>query len=199
MLNGSESTNTRHASALQRGATALALLLTLACVRPTLAADDAPVGARAGLEIATAAAQSWASDAVLVYLENDETLTPGGAAPRWGYLFYSASGQRARGYSVREGRLVTASNLDMKFEAPPVAAGWIDSDAAIAAAANEAGKVFKQQPGCLLSSMLLMRGAFDEEHPDRTTWTLVYTAPNQPSLFVVVDAAAAKVRRTWRG
>ena len=82
-----------------------------------------------------------------------------------------------------EGRVVTASNLDMKFEAPPVAAGWIDSDAAITAAANEAGKVFKQQPGCLLSSMLLMRGAFDEEHPDRTTWTLVYTAPNQPSLF----------------
>ena len=59
MLNGSESTNTRHASALQRGATALALLLTLACARPTSAADDAPVGARAGLEIATAAAQSF--------------------------------------------------------------------------------------------------------------------------------------------
>ena len=199
MRNGSGSTNTRHASALRGGTAALALIFALACARPVAASDDAPVGARAGLEIATAAAQSWASDAVLIYLENDEALNPGGAATRWGYLFYSASGQKARGYSVRDGHVVTASNLDMKFEAPPVAEGWIDSDAAIAAAANEAGKVFKQDAGGQLSAMLLMRGAFDEEHPDRTTWTLVYTAPNQPSLFVVVDASAGKVRRTWRG
>lgn len=199
MPNGYETMNSRHASALRRGTAVLTLLVALACARPVVAGGDAPVGARAGFEIATAAAQSWASDAVLIYLENDEALTASGAAPRWGYLFYSASGQKARGYSVRDGHVVTASNLDMKFESPPVASGWIDSDAAIAAAANEAGKVFKQDPATQLSSMLLMRGAFDEEHPDRTTWTLVYTAPNQPSLFVVVDAAAGKVRRTWRG
>jgi len=47
--------------------------------------------------------------------------------------------------------------------------------------------------------MLLMRGAFDDTSPDRTSWTLVYTAPHAPSLFVVVDAAEGKVRRTWRG
>ena len=81
----------------------------------------------------------------------------------------------------------------------PPAPGWIDSGAAVAAAGREAGKVFKPQQGGHLSSMLLMRGAFDEVTPDRTTWMLVYTAPNQPSLFVVVDAAEGKVRRTWRG
>jgi hypothetical protein len=47
--------------------------------------------------------------------------------------------------------------------------------------------------------MLLMRGAFDAENPNRTTWLLVYTTPDAPSLFVVVDAADGKVRRTWRG
>jgi hypothetical protein len=47
--------------------------------------------------------------------------------------------------------------------------------------------------------MLLLRGAFDDADPDATTWTLVFTAPNAPSLFVMVDAADGKVRRTWRG
>jgi hypothetical protein len=47
--------------------------------------------------------------------------------------------------------------------------------------------------------MLLMRGAFQDKDPDQTTWTLIYTSPSAPSLFVVVDATAAKVRRTWRG
>jgi hypothetical protein len=79
-----------------------------------------------------------------------------------------------------------------------VAAGWIDSGAAIAVAEHEAGRTF-QKNGGRLSSMLLMRGAFDESDPDRTTWTLVYTSPNAPSLYVVIDAAEGKVRRTWRG
>jgi hypothetical protein len=155
------------------------------------------VGARAGLEIATTAARSWTPDAVLVYLENDEELGPRGEATRWGYLFYSAQAQRARAYSVRDGRILVAENLDMKLEAPPLAAGWIDSDAAIAAAGHETATVTRR--GGRLSTMLLMRGAFDEEQPDLTTWMLVYTLPNAPSWFVVLDAASGKVRRTWRG
>ena len=47
--------------------------------------------------------------------------------------------------------------------------------------------------------MLLSRGAFRDDDPDETTWTLIYTSPDAPSLFVVVDAAGGKVRRTWRG
>ena len=47
--------------------------------------------------------------------------------------------------------------------------------------------------------MLLMRGAFRDDDPDATNWTLVYAAVSGPSLFVVVDAVDGKVRRTWRG
>jgi hypothetical protein len=173
-------------------------LLTLGAPTVSLAAHS-PFAARAGLEVATAAAQSWAQDAVLVYLENDEDLDAQGAAVRWGYLFYSTTAQKARAYSVRDGRILAAENLDIKFEAPPVASGWIDSGAAIDAAEREVGRVFKQQSGGRLSTMLLMRGAFDDVNPDRTTWMLIYTVPNAPSLFVVVDAAEGKVRRTWRG
>ena len=53
------------------------------------AAKREPFAARAGLAFAEAAAQVWAQDASLVYLENDEDVGVSGAAPRWGYLFYS--------------------------------------------------------------------------------------------------------------
>jgi len=163
------------------------------------AAPPAPVGARAGLDLAAAAARSWSQDAVLIYLENDEDLDARGATPRWGYLFYSPSSQKARAYSVREGRIVVAEDLGMKFAAPPVAALWIDSDAAIAAADREVARTFHQHGGSHLHTMLLMRGAFDDTNPDRTTWTLVYSVPHAPSLFVVVDATEGTVRRIWRG
>ncbi len=193
-MNGS-----RRFDTLRAFAAALALATLGLCAPRLGTAARASVGARAGLEIATAAAKSWSPDAVLVYLENDEDLDAQGAATRWGYLFYSSSTQKARAYSVRDGRILVAENLGMKFEAPPVAAGWIDSGTAIEAAEREVGRAFKQQSGGRLTTMLLMRGAFDDTNPDRTTWTLIYTVPNAPSLFVVVDAAEGKVRRTWKG
>ena len=171
-----------------------------ACVAwPALARERAPFEARAGLDVASAAARIWAADAMLVYVENDEDLNPGGGAERWGYLFYSDQLQRARGYSVREGRIVTAENLEMAFEAPPVTTEWIDSGAAIRAAEESVGRAFRREHQAHLATMLLTRGALSDGDPDLTTWTLVYSSPQAPSLFVVVDAAAGKVRRTWRG
>jgi hypothetical protein len=172
-----------------------ALLLAV----PARARDRVPFEARAGLDVATAAALAWSHDAVLVYVENDESLNEGGATERWGYLFYSALEGRARGYSIREGRILTAEYLDVKIEAPPLARQWIDSGMALAIAEKKAGLAFRQKHQGTLSTMLLMRGVFNEKHPDQTTWTVVYTAPDAPSLFVVVDALEGKVRRTWRG
>jgi hypothetical protein len=137
---------------------------------------------------------------VLVYVENDEALdAAAGTSPRWSYLFYSASHDRARVWSVRDDRIVVAEDLDIRFDAPPVAAGWLDSGAAIAAAERGAGDEVRKLNGAHLETMLLMRGAFSEGDPDATTWTLVYRAPGAPSLFVVVSAADGKVQRTWRG
>ena len=174
-------------------------LAALLVAATSQAADAAPAPARQGLELATAAAQAWSPDAVLVYLENDEALDATGASARWGYLFYSAVQGRARVWSVRNGRIAVADNLDMRFDAPPVSSDWLDSGAALAAAEKGGGAAFRKESRGRLATMLLMRGAFSEADPDVTTWTIVYRAPGAPSLFVVVDAGSGKVQRTWRG
>ncbi len=171
--------------------------LLLAAASP--AADAPPCPARQGLGLATAAAEAWSADAVLVYVENDEPVNATGSSARWGYLFYSAKLDRARAWSVSGGHIVVAENLDMGFNAPSVSQDWLDSGAALAAAERGGGAEFRQASHGSLATMLLMRGAFSERDPDVTTWTFVYRAPDAPSLFVVVDAAGGKVQRTWRG
>jgi hypothetical protein len=183
---------------LWKGAARAVALLALAATAAA-AGEPAPFAARAGVEIATAAARAWSADAALVYVENDEDLDSGGGSPRWGYLFYSASRDEARSWSIRDGRIAVAQNLAMRFDAPPVAPTWLDSDAALAAAEGGDGGAYRREHGGTVATMLLMRGAFDAGDPDDTTWTLVYVAAGQPSLFVVVDARDGRVRRTWRG
>lgn len=171
--------------------------LLVAAASPAANAPSYP--ARQGLELATAAAQAWSPDAVLVYVENDEALEPSGGSPRWGYLFFSSQQERARVWSVRDGRIAVAENLDMRFDAPPVSPDWLDSGAALVSAEKGGGESFRREFGGKLVTMLLMRGAFSEADPDVTTWTFVYSAPGAPSLFVVVNATDGKVQRTWRG
>lgn len=180
-------------------------LPTLAAVVCLLAAsishaDDAPgASARAGLTLAADAARAWADDARLVYVENDETIDAQGAASRWGYLFYSPVKDRARAYSVRGGKIVTAVNLDFDLDAPPVEDGWIDSGGALRSAEDGGGREYRDDQSGALRSMLLIRGAFHRDDPDRTTWTFVYDSPSAPSLFIVVDAASGDVVRRWKG
>lgn len=190
-------TEPRHTAGLFRFAAAL---LALALAGTAAPAKERPVReARAGLDLASTAANAWAADAYLVYIENDDDLDAQGAAERWGYLFYSPTLDQSRGYSVRGTKIVAAENLVMKMEAPPLDAGWMDSGAVIAAARGTIESSYKKGPPATLATMLLMRGAFSEGDPDRTTWTLVYHAEGLPPLFVVVDAVDGKVRRTWRG
>src|SRR5690242_4637388 len=91
--------------------TCLGLSLAVGVASPGQAPS---IAAREGLDLASAAAQSWSGDAVLVYVENDETLDDTGHSSRWGYLFHSASLDQARVWSVRNGKLVVAENLDMR-------------------------------------------------------------------------------------
>jgi len=173
--------------------------LAAALATPVRAGTPIPVGARSGLDLARAAAQSWSTDATLIYIENDDPVDAAGHSVRWGYLFYSPTRDQARAYSVRDGRIVVAEDLAMRFTAPPLGAEWIDSDAALAAARPEVTRAFAHPVETTLSSMVLLRGAFDDDDPDRATWTLVYQAPGAPGLFVMVDAHDGRVRRTWRG
>jgi hypothetical protein len=182
-----------------RSAAAAAFLLASMLAVPAAAREPVPFAARAGLEAAEAAARAWAPDARLVYVENDEEVDASGAAARWGYLFHSPSHEASRGYSVRDGRILVAENLPIRFEAPPVDGAWIDSRAAIEAAGRTVARTLGRRHPARLRTMLLMRGAFNDADPDVTTWTLVYAAPGAPSLFVMVDAADGTIRRTWRG
>jgi hypothetical protein len=175
------------------------LLLVALVAAPASARDRVPVHARAGLDLAAAAASAWAQDAFLAYIENDEPLDTHGASPRWGYLYYSPTLKKARVYSVRDGRIVVAEDLGMKFEAPPIAGEWIDSAKAFTISDEGPARRFCFEHAGRLDTMLLLRGAIQEDQPDRTTWMLVYTAPNLPSLFVVLDASDGTVLRTWRG
>ena len=178
---------------------AAGLLLAVPFAGRIPAAELTSFEARGGLEIARATALAWSHDAVLVYVENDEVVDDQGTASRWGYLFHSPSLGKSRAYSVRDGKILVAENLEIKVEAPPLAAEWIDSGEALAAAEKSAGAAFRRESEGRLSTMLLMRGAFHQGNPDQTTWTLIYTSPRVPSLFVVVDASDGKVRGTWRG
>jgi hypothetical protein len=177
---------------------ALGLVAALAAA-PGQAADPVLFPASAGTAVAEASARAWAGDAVLVYVENDEDLDDFGASERWGYLYYSPSLEAARVFSVRNGKVLVAEYLEMLFDAPPLSPTWIDSGEALEAAEHVAGRSYRKLNLGRLSTMLLMRGAFYSGDPDQTTWTLIYTSPHAPSLFVVVDAGNGSVRRTWRG
>lgn len=177
----------------------LGVAFAVACAVPAHAATPIPVGARSGLDLARSAAGSWSPDATLIYIENDDPVDAAGHTTRWGYLFYSAQRDQARAYSVRDGHIVVAEDLAMRFSAPPLGAEWIDSDAALAAARPEVMRAFAHPVETRLTAMVLLRGAFDDDDPNRATWTLVYAAPGAPGLFVMVDAYDGRVRRTWRG
>jgi hypothetical protein len=188
--------------ASRAGLLALASVLVLPALGPGPAGageDGTPFPARGGLDLAGAAARAWEADAFLVYVENDEAVGPGGRSVRWGYLFYSPARDEARAYSVQDGKIVVAVDLDFQFEAPPVPASWIDSDVALAAADGKAGREYRDTFGGTPATILLMRGAFHDKEPDMTTWTIIYTSPRAPSLFVMVDARTGKVKRTWSG
>lgn len=189
-----------------RSRIALAALVTaLALAAPSphgataRAGEHAPFAARHGLDLAGAAATSWSADAVLVYVENDDPVDDYGASSRWGYLFHSPSRGASRVYSVRAGKILVAEDLDMKFTAAPLPSGWIDSAQAFAIAEREGGYQFRTRHRGQLATMLLMRGAFSDEDPDATRWAVIYTSPDAPSLFLVIDAEDGSVRRTWRG
>ncbi len=177
----------------------LACLLAASLASPSRAGERPSFGARSGFELASSAALRWAADARLVYIENDEALSTEGDATRWGYLFRSASLDRSRAYSVRDGRILVAEDLEMRFEAPALQTQWLDSAEALAIAEREGGRNYRTKHQGSARTMLLMRGAFQDSDPDPATWTVVYTSPGAPALFVMVDAIDGKVRRTWRG
>jgi hypothetical protein len=100
---------------------------------------------------------------------------------------------------VRDGKILEAADLEFDFDAPPLPDEWIDSQRALAAAEKKAGEKYRTEHAGRLSTMLLIRGAFNDKTPNSSTWALLYTSDTEPALVVVVDAARGDVIRTWRG
>jgi predicted RecA/RadA family phage recombinase len=157
-------------------------------------AGDAFVGARAGLELAAHAADAWADDARLVWLENDAPLDANGRAPAWGYLYYSAEKHAMRSWSVRDGGITTAQDHTVSAEAPALQLDWADSDRAAARAWEGGGREFCGTTGSL-ESLVLVHGIF----APRSTWVAVFAAGDGPRLHVVLDAKDGDVVKRWRG
>jgi len=181
--------------------TSIALAAALVLGAPGLArAADAPiVTARSGEDLARAAAEIWAPDAKLIYVENDDELALRGRSRTWGYLYYSPIEDECRAYSIRRGEIIHAEDLEFAFDAPPLPVTWIDSEAALDAAERGEGAQFREEHGGTLRSMFLVRGLFHPRDPDAATWAFVYGSPTVPGLWVIVDAESGKVVRRWRG
>jgi hypothetical protein len=162
-------------------------------------AEDVTVTARAGVEQAFDAARTWSQDAFLIYVENDQPLGPQADATRWGYLFHSPSRGTSRGYSIMNGEIEVAEDLDFTFDCPPLPGTWVDSADALAAAEKDAGQEYREKTGGEVASMFLVSGILHPKNPEAATWAVFYTSPSEPSLWIVVDAETGGVVRTWRG
>lgn len=199
-IDGNQHPRNRHRSAGRILVAGLfACLSALVAAHPACAGDRTPFSAYQGLDLARDAALIWADDAELVYLENDEPVGPDGTAERWGYLFFSPAVGESRGYSLRDGKVLEASDLEFDLKAPPLPKQWLDSGEILATAEQAAGREYCETYRGHLTTMFLIRGAFHEKDADRSTWAVIYTSETEPTLLVVVDALEGKVVRKWKG
>ncbi|UCE03590.1 MAG: hypothetical protein JSW67_05235 [Candidatus Latescibacterota bacterium] len=171
---------------------ALAAFFVAALCLPSTVGSDTLRSARGCLEVALQAADAWADDAQLVWLENDAPVDAEGRADAWGFLFFSPQQGAMRSYSVREGVLALADDHAVTAPAPALET-WVDSGDIAQRAWKRANE--KCESGCALATLLLVRGVFAHE----TTWVAVFQSTSGPRLFVVMDAANGKIIRDWRG
>ncbi len=169
-----------------------ALLVCLTLTFPGVSFATPKVTARSGLGLAEQAADAWADDARLVWVENDAPVDDTGRAGAWGYLFWSPAKGSMRSWSVRDGKLDVAEDHSVTAPARGLDS-WVDSDAIVAGARSRALDAYES--GCTLDSLLLVHGVFDKG----AAWVAVFSTPDGPSIYVVCDAASGRILRDWRG
>lgn len=162
-------------------------------------AGPAPTSAAKVRALADDAARAWSADARLLYVENDTYVDLHGSAERWGYLYWSADRNAGRAYSLREGHIEVAEDPGVDLPSLPLPEEWIDSAIAVEKAERSGGLDYRSVHQGRVENVVLVRGVFHEEHPERSTWTVVYTADNSPSLWIVIDATSGDLVRKWEG
>lgn len=150
--------------------------------------------ARTGVTLAAAAADAWADDARLVWIENDTPIDTEGRAAQWGYLYYSRAKHAMRSWSVRDAQIVAAVDHTVSAEAPALDADWQDSSAIAPRAWDEGGREFCAAGGTLVR-LVLVCGVFAPE----PAWCAVFDRAEGPSLYVLLDAKSGEVKKRWRG
>jgi hypothetical protein len=170
----------------------LAAFLVASLCLPATVGSDTLRSARGCLDVALRAADAWADDAQLVWVENDAPVDAEGRADAWGFLFFSPEQGAMRSYSVREGILALADDHAVTAPAPALET-WVDSGDIARRAWERADE--KCESGCALETLLVVRGVFSHE----TTWVAVFQPASGPRLFVVMNAADGKLIRDWRG
>jgi len=156
------------------------------------AARSEPVTARAALELAAIAADAWADDARLVWVENDAPVDSTGQAAAWAYLYYSREKHAMRSWSVRDGRIVTALDHTVSAEAPALDAGWRDTGDVALQAVRARGDAATT---ATLQSLVLVRGVF----APGSAWVAVFDDGPGPRLHVLLDAMTGDLIKRWRG
>lgn len=176
-------------AAIVRGAT-VATTLVLWAAAPASAAT-----ARTGMALAASAADAWADDARLVWIENDTPVDASGQADAWGYLYYSPTLHAMRSWSVRGSEIVHAEDQAVIAAAPTVDPDWEDSSTVVSAAWREVGSERAASGTAHLASLVLARGIFTVE----TAWVAVFDTGAGPRDFLVFDAHGGSLLKRWRG
>ena len=168
-----------------------ALLLVVLFAATGKAVAGQAWSARAHLQLAAQAADAWADDARLVWLENDAPVDTSGTAAAWGFLYYSPALGAMRSWSIRNGKIEHAADHAVRVTAPALRQDWLDSPRIIASALSEA----RRAGAGALESLVLSCGVFHAE----VAWVAVFATSDSTKLYVVVDAAGGDVVRSWRG
>lgn len=142
----------------------LITLLFVALAAWPLSAEAAGQTAKAGLAQATAEAQKWQKDAVLVNVSTLQANADGTAA-KWGYMYYSSKAKQGYTVDIKGGKVVETLEVRPHIT-DAVSKEFVDSDKAMA----EAKKNGLTLKGKAAMSLLVMGQATKNPW---TSWSVV--------------------------
>ncbi len=145
-------------------------------------------------DMADGAAQAWQSDAVLMGITNHQsTVEPGGLAPMWAYIYYSANADTSQVYIFANGQLIFAGPFEHAQPGlQPLPAQVIDSDAALTVAENNGGEQYRNAH----SNIGIQAGAakgLNPAFPNKAVWQINYYSSDAAPLTIYVDAETGEL------
>lgn len=160
----------------------LITLMLVAFTALPLSAMAAGMTAKAGLAQASAEAQKWQKDAVLVNVSTLQA-SPDGTAEKWGYMFYSAKAKQGYTVDVKDGKIVETLEVNPYIK-DAVGKEFVDSDKVMAEAKKNGLKV----KGKAAMSLMVMGQATKSPC---TCWSVV-GGYEKGDVGVLIDAKTGK-------